>query len=260
LALPEGALDVRLILSRRYKHGRVLHFKEKLQKKISLMASQAIPSEVGAMPNSQNARRANAVISPGRGWTLHSEPSGFCDGSAKSRCGRQNSSDCLLWGHNDQRGGINGDGLSGWLVTTLEGVKEGIIMMNIDFWHGKVKRTEGWTEVNDGKRVLHKMGADDTSGDFLVQDERIQHRALDDSKLLPDNTVFEYSINGKVTSLDKTQLLSQVKNVQRVVQWIVLLDDEKISESGKVQNIELAIRLDKCGRECSISINHVYWA
>jgi hypothetical protein len=94
LALPEGALDVRLILSRRYKHGRVLHFKEKLQKKISLMASQAIPSDVGAMPNSQNARRANAVISPGRGWTLHSEPSGFCDGSAKSRCGRQNSSDC----------------------------------------------------------------------------------------------------------------------------------------------------------------------
>jgi hypothetical protein len=249
--LPEGALDVRLILSRRYKHGRVLHFKEKLQKKISLMASQAIPSDVGAMPNSQNARRANAVISPGRGWTLHNEPSGFCDGSAKSRCGRQNSSDCLLWGHNDQRGGINGDGLSGWLVMTLEGVKEGIIMMNIDFWHGKVKRTEGWTEVNDGKRKLLQN---------FMEDADVSHRALGDYIPPAANIVVEFVLNGKSTTWDNAELVKQTKVVQRVVQWIVLLNDEDMAKSGRVENIELAFRLNGCGRDCVLTVNHVYWA
>ena len=257
LALPEGALDVRSILARRFQHGRLLHTKDHFEKKVQVPSSEGAPWHITSIPYSQSVRRANDAFTPGRGWTLHGNV-GFCDGTAKSRCGRKNSSDCLLWGHNDDRGGINGDALSGWIVMTLEGVKEGIIMMNIDFWHGKVPRTEGWTEVNDGKRLLKSMGTDVALHRIPLQVSGPHHRALDDSKLLPDSTIFEYSINGKIFSLDKTQLLEKVNSVQRVVQWIVLLDDDKIS--GKVQNFELAVRLDKCGRECSLSVNHVYWA
>ncbi len=250
LALPEGALDVRSILARRFQHGRLLHTKDHFEKKVQVPSSEGAPWHITSIPYSQSVRRANDAFTPGRGWTLHGNV-GFCDGTAKSRCGRKNSSDCLLWGHNDDRGGINGDALSGWIVMTLEGVKEGIIMMNIDFWHGKVPRTEGWIEVNDGKRNLLQYSNND--GD-------VSHRVLGGYVPPATNIVVEFALNGKTTIWDNAELVKQTKVVQRVVQWIVLLNDEDMPKSGRVENIELAFRLNGCGRECMLSINHVYWA
>ena len=226
--VPEGAIDVRAILSQRRRGMRDLLFQEK--------KSSLISKKIDSV--NENRRVDADKVSPGFGWVLHSEPSGFCDGSYYSQCGRQNSSKCLLAGHNDGRGGILGDGLSGWLVMSLEGLKEGIIMLNFDFWHGKNPRTEGWTELNDGKRRILNGDGD----------------------LLPNSTLFEYSINGNLITWDLTQLLDHDKVIQRVVQWMVLLDDEEMAKSEKVENIELALRLNGCGRECSLSVNHVYWA
>ncbi len=46
-----------------------------------------------------------------------------------STCKRAATNDCLLYGHNDGRGLLQGDGLSGWLVFTLPELKEGLVFI-----------------------------------------------------------------------------------------------------------------------------------
>ena len=70
-------------------------------------------------------------IVPGIGWELDTLP-GICDGTSTSICGRQPSSDCLLYGHMDKRGGLIGDESSGWLVMNLSNMTEGIVMLNFE--------------------------------------------------------------------------------------------------------------------------------
>ena len=55
----------------------------------------------------------NEVI-PGLGWSLDPDiPPGNCDGTYDAICNRMNTSDCLLSGHMDYKGGLFGDGYSG---------------------------------------------------------------------------------------------------------------------------------------------------
>ena len=251
--VPEGAVDVRSIVSKR---RRVI-------RNLSSEASTEEPSmpQIHSTESKSIRRRADEAIVPGRGWGVYGEPLGFCDGTPNSVCGRQRSNNCLLYGHNDGRGGIHGDGLSGWLVMNLEGVKEGIVIMNIDFWHGVVPRTEGWTQVNDGKRQL--SGVTDSFSNYdsvegIAEEEH--HRALGRPIYPPESLIFDYAINGKITTLTQPELLEKMKLAQRVVQLLTILDDEEMAKSGQVQNIELAIRFRGCERNCDITVNHVYWA
>jgi len=101
----------------------------------------------------------DAKIVPGRGWTVQGHPLGFCDGTSNSVCYREKTNHCLMSGHNDGRGGMKGDGLSGWLVLQLKDVTEGIFMSRMESYHdyNSNARTEGWTTVNnrteeDGRR------------------------------------------------------------------------------------------------------------
>ena len=77
-------------------------------------------------------------------------PAGFCDGTANSQCHREPAYKCLASGHNDGRGYIIGDALSGWLVFRLRNVTKGIPMARVQTWSGPTPWTEGWTELNDG--------------------------------------------------------------------------------------------------------------
>ena len=56
-------------------------------------------------------------------------------------------------GHNDGRGTIKGDGLSGWLVLQLKDVTEGIFMARMESYHQYKSnaRTESWEVVNNGR-------------------------------------------------------------------------------------------------------------
>lgn len=103
-------------------------------------------------------------ISPGKGWNLDSiSAPDNCDGSYDSFCGRSFDNDCLLYGHNDYRGGLVFDGLSGWLVMNLEDFKHGIIMIKVEDWHqsGENKKTEGWTCENNN--CVNGDNADDNT-------------------------------------------------------------------------------------------------
>lgn len=96
---------------------------------------------------------ATEKIVPGRGWHATNLAQHFCDGSYSSECGRNKGNTCLQYGSNDGRGSYQGDGLSGWLVMTVPNVKEGLILLRMEWWIGAKSnpRTQGWTEVNGGQ-------------------------------------------------------------------------------------------------------------
>jgi hypothetical protein len=70
-------------------------------------------------------------IVPGEGWSVQGHPSGFCDGTSNSVCDRPKSSNCLMSGHNDGRGHMEVDALSGWLVLRLTDVTEGLFIARV---------------------------------------------------------------------------------------------------------------------------------
>merc|ERR1712113_761414 len=76
------------------------------------------------------------VVVPGIGWSCDPDiPAGNCDGQYHSICGRKKDSKCLLSGHMDARGGLYGDGFSGWLVFDLPQVREGLVILKLETWH-----------------------------------------------------------------------------------------------------------------------------
>jgi predicted nucleic-acid-binding protein len=75
---------------------------------------------------------------------------------------------------------------------------------------------------------------------------------------LPDEFIFEYSIDGVITSLSKTDFLEKKQQLQRVVETVTLLDDEGFTSEPK--DVEVAIRLRGCGRKCTFGVSHIYWA
>ena len=73
-------------------------------------------------------------VVPGSGWGyMNAENSmGFCDGSTMSDCGRGSDQKCLMYGHNDHKGILIGDALSGWLVIQMPKMKEGLIIAKME--------------------------------------------------------------------------------------------------------------------------------
>jgi hypothetical protein len=161
---------------------------------------------------------------------------------------------------------------------TLEDLKEGIIVLKLHTWHidSESTKTQGWDMVN-GEPASRRLGDSrfnilsevaketDPSRQFVEVDEAVDEngeRVLKmrsyDTPDLPDTFVFEYAIDGKITTLTRDQFLEQKKLLQRVVETITLLDDPGFTTASK--NVEIAIRLRGCGRECTFGVSHVYWA
>jgi hypothetical protein len=161
---------------------------------------------------------------------------------------------------------------------TLEDLKEGIIVLKLHTWHvdSESTKTQGWDTVN-GEAARRRLGDNrfnilsevaketDPSRQFVEVDEAVDEngeRVLKmrsyDTPDLPDTFVFEYAIDGKITTLTRDQFLEQKKSVQRVVETITMLDDPGFTTVSK--NVEIAIRMRGCGRECTFAVSHVYWA
>lgn len=204
---------------------------------------------------------ANSAIKPGLGWELETiSAPGNCDGSYDSFCGRSNDTTCLLYGHNDFRGGIKFDGLSGWLIMNLEKLRYGLIIVKIEDWHWEVVRpTQGWTcENNECGRSLAEGSADAVRSSDPALPEN-SARAMKDK--VPDYCAdfkFEFAIDGKVTTWDKEEWQKRERKAQRVVQLWTLLDDPTFTLEAK--DVELGIRMTGCQRTKIFKLTHVYWA
>jgi hypothetical protein len=69
---------------------------------------------------------------------------------------------------------------------------------------------------------------------------------------------FEYAIDGKITRLPRDEFLGAVAQLQRVLQVLTILDDPNFTSEPK--DVEIAMRMTGCGRDCTFGITHIYWA
>jgi len=216
--------------------------------------SQPSPEQQQQLQQQQQQHRNLAEIKPGRGWELVGEPQGYCDGTYYEVCSRWTHNKCVLAGHQDARAALVGNALSGWLVMTLPAVKEGIIMIKVHSWASPNTITQDWKTENNERKL--NLGAVDHEDDYDDSDQN--HRLLDPAEKFPDTFKFEYAIDGVVTTLNKAEFIEKRKTVQRVVEIITLVDDEKFTTEAK--DVEIAVRLQGCDKECTIGVSHVYWA
>ena len=138
---------------------------------------------------------------------------------------------------------MTGNEFSGWLVLNIPEIKRGLILVKIDAFYSRDANTitTNWTSVNNERRKARhrQLGRYSFSGQ-------------------PDTMVFEYAINGQVTTLPRDDFLQRLSQAQlhRVVWVLTLLDDETFTGN----DVELAIRMRGCGRQCTYGVTHVYWA
>lgn len=163
-----------------------------------------------------------------------------------------------------------GNEFSGWLVVNLKDVKEGIIVLKLHLWHFPKENTitDGWTTVNNEtqrlreRRVTESAPGDTASVAVSSTAAEDQRRSLGfrstDTPEQPDTMVFEYAIDGKITTLPRDKFLETMENLQRVVDTLTILDDPNFTSEPK--DVEIAIRMRGCERTCTFGLSHVYWA
>jgi len=196
-------------------------------------------------------------VVPGSGWGyMNAENSmGFCDGSTTSECGRGSDQKCLMYGHNDHKGILIGDALSGWLVIQMPKMKEGLIIAKMEWWHPRGSEyTKGWTQVNNGERKLLTHEQDEKT----VRNRL--HRKLG-PKEWPKDIEMDIAINDQIVKtwdFDKlVELRTEVTHNQAIYPMI---DDQKLA--GNDQHVELAIRFrsEKDPTSAGMGLAHIYYA
>jgi hypothetical protein len=217
------------------------------------------------------------VITPGYGIDIQWGRPGHCDGSSHSWCDKTETSNCLMGMTQDNQGKICFNGLSGWVVFEVKGVKHGFIGAKMISWSTNKdnKVTAGWTEVNNGgkgnyeksgsERMLREQNQKARILDEIQRmDEEIQseildpeHRRLGGGKScgLSGEYIFEWAINGKVVSWNQQQFCDQYTRLAYNTDMVKFMDDET-----KTGDFELAMRIKNTGSKQQTCITHLYWA
>jgi len=197
-------------------------------------------------------------IVPGLGWgvTTKSSPD-LCNGTYDSFCGRSKDQECLLYAHNDFRGGITFDSFSGWGIFTLKNLKEGLIYLKMDSWRQDNAATEGWTAENNGTRS--RSLSNEGHVDNYKDENWFFHRSL--ANEFCDDQTLEFAFGDTVIRLTSDEILApeRFSLIQRVVQIWTVLEDRDYTK-GDTVDVELGLRLRGCQREHAFWLTHIYWA
>ena len=168
---------------------------------------------------------------PGDGITVLAYPGDhLCDGTVNSFCNRGVDNNCLLDAHNFGRGGLRFDSEGGWVVMNVPDVRHGYIVLLIESWHRHGDAVPGRNPIK----------------------WRPTYQLCTDFK-------FEYSIDGKVTSLDRDQYNERKQEIQHLVETLTVLEDPNMNGDHE-KTIEVAIRITGCKKENVFMLTHVYWA
>lgn len=257
--LPEGAIDIfNVVVTRRRLNIAPTGTEDTIPAEEMTEIAQVEPANAHSAQVTTRILVDDEVV-PGKGWEIWGEPQGYCDGTYNAVCGLSTDNECALYGHHDARGGIIGNEFSGWLVLALKDLREGLIMIKLHTWHtpDESTMTKDWKSVNNeptGRRLRERS----LVSEAISHDERSLAVRDTDTVELPDTFVFEYAIDGKVTSLSKAEFLEKNHHIQRVVEILTLLDDENFTPEPK--DVEVAIRMKGCERICTFALTHIYWA
>jgi len=225
--IPEGQVDVlSIVLGRRRR--RLLEG-EKNEPKEETMTKPIIYH-----------RHLSDEIIPGEGWDIALEPQGYCDGTYDAVCAHDTKQECFLMGHHDGRGAIVGSQYAGWLVLTVPQVKEGLIVVKLHTWHTADENptTRGWKSINnEGRRSLM--------------------RSYETPELNNQTFAFDYAIDGEITTLNSAEFLQRKHNLQRVVETMTLMDDEKFGDEPR--DVQVAIRI-RGTDNMILGVSHLFWA
>ena len=227
-------------------------------------------------PNSSGnlRRQLQEEIVPGRGWETHGwhTVKGYCDGSAQSECERDAENDCIMTGSNDNHLDVWGNALSGWLVFTVPKVREGIILLRMEWWcgvKGKNSLTENWTEVNNGMTTDTTPWEDPADRSLVDNSDNIDpeenfHRDLakiDKNKLVPQDLEFDYAINGVIKTMKHDEWNKYTNEIGKNVGVWPLLDDISMAERDwDGESVEVAVRFRQKNLQIPYCISHVYYA
>jgi hypothetical protein len=246
--VPEDGVDtVPIVSGRRRLHHEESSFLSSAESHIAMKPSLSLEQSSNA-----SARELDEIV-PGKGWEVIREKPGTCDGQYESICGRERTDPCPLLGYHDSPGALAGNEYAGWLVLDLPDVSDGLILIAMDtgLKASDNPRTEGWSSVNNERRTA------DAAAGLTGSAPETEKGARDLGDDLPDDLVFDWAINGAITSWDKATLLEKRSQPLDKVELWTLLDDADFGSKGKV---ELAIRLRGCGNRCTFGVSHVYWA
>ncbi len=206
---------------------------------VSSSSSQVKP------PKAMHGCRLAAISFPiGRGWALNVGKDDIpCTGTYGAESGRQAGNPCLLNGHNDGKGGIVFDSLSGWLLMRL---KETWQHKNHQGGWTSVESselTDGCTEENNGMDETTHTRPQSTTG--VNEHRRLSVASTVARKLCP-TFQFQYAINGQIQSMSPDEFLQKRIFVQAVVETWTLLDDPTFS-SGQEADMELGCKVASDG-------------
>jgi hypothetical protein len=267
--IPEGEVDVASIVSNR-RTLTTRHFYDDKPSEFSIAAIH--DNSVFSTTRSIQDRRLEEAITPGKGWEVFGEPQGLCDGTYEAQCGHSTNNDCFLSGHHCSRGAVIGNEWSGWLVMTLKDLVAGIIVIKLHTWHYQQEQiiAGSWDSVNGERRRLghvdklskreRRVVASDASFPVIDSSDSDVDRNLMrsyDTLALPETFMFDYAINGVITSLNATEFLAQKLQVSRLVETWTLLDNPDFTNDP--QDVEVAIRLRGSGRQVVFGVSHIYW-
>ena len=198
-------------------------------------------------------RRILSDLEPGQGWYLDAKSApDSCDGSYDSFCGRSADSNCLLHAHNDYRGGLRFDSLSGWMIVHLSRVKHGLIFVRLEHWTGANTNpnTATWKCENG------KTDCPAAANERRPLRQYSRRRRLDNTYC--DDWRFEFAIDGKISSWTYDQWNTKLYAAQRVAHFTTLLDDVNYT-SGQEKDVEVAMRMTGCARDVTFTLSHIYW-
>jgi hypothetical protein len=242
----------------------------------SILAPSSHAAEFYKKPKFENPPK----VPIGKGINLDTQSGDdFCDGSVDSFCSRGIEQTCLLRAHNDGRNGLCIDSYSGWLVLNLPDLKNGFVVVKYESWHqpGKAYKTKGWKSINNEegrRRQEHQEPVEFSDSNYntttISSDNRdwevgsshkksrgLKNKAPDTC----DEFHFEYAIDGKVTSLNRTEWEQRrdMGHIQRVVETLVLLNDPNYT-GGEEREVEVAVRVTGCAQAKSFRVSHIYWS
>lgn len=106
--------------------------------------------------------------------------------------------------------------------------------------------------------VAEEKEEEDNNTVIAKNSSRILRKRKKGPPPLCDNFLFEYAINGVITSIDSTTFKERKQDLARVVETYVLLDDPSFTGSVE-KEVEVAIRIVGCERVNTFKFSHIYW-